>query len=294
MKLNLKMFDGEGAAGAEGASAEGAEVVYGKQEGTSLEGTKPAGEGAGEDEAAKAEKRKADFEKLIKGEYKDLYTERFKKEMDRRFKSAKQTEDALSEANSVLDILKQNYGVADIKGLKAALESDDSLISKRAAQNGLSVEQQRIFDAMQSDNRALQEFKAQQEAENERQRVLERWNTEAAAAAGIYPGLSLETEANDPETGEQFMRLLSSGVDVRTAYEVIHKDDIISGAMHYTAQKVKEKTVNDIRARGLRPQENGAQGSTAAKVVKSDPKSWTDKDMDEVIRRVAAGERIVL
>ena len=116
----------------------------------------------------------------------------------------------------------------------------------------------------------------------------------AAAAAGIYPGLSLEAEANDPETGEQFMRLLSSGVDVRTAYEVIHKDDIISGAMHYTAQKVKEKTVNDIRARGLRPQENGAQGSTAAKVVKSDPKSWTDKDMDEVIRRVAAGERIVL
>lgn len=59
------------------------------------------------------------------------------------------------------------------------------------------------------------------------------------------------------------MGLLRSGVDARTAYEVVHKDEIIGGAMQYTAQRVQEKVVNDIRARGMRPPENGGSGHRA-------------------------------
>jgi hypothetical protein len=90
---------------------------------------------------------------------------------------------------------------------------------------------------------------------------------------------------------EKFVDLLRSNVDVKTAYEVLHKDDIISGAMQYTAQTVKSNIAKSMAANGARPNENGI-GSQSAAVVKSDVTKLNYKDIDEVIRRVARGDKI--
>ena len=64
-------------------------------------------------------------------------------------------------------------------------------------------------------------------------------------------------------------------------------DDFLSKA---TAQV--EKTVTDnIRARGARPQENGAAPKSAV-VVKDDVSKLTPADRAEIARRAAMGETI--
>ena len=88
--------------------------------------------------------------------------------------------------------------------------------------------------------------------------------------------------------------MLKSGVDVKNAYMVVHMDDIMSGAMQYTAQQISQKTVNDIMARGMRPAENGANSTGAATITKTDPTKFTKKDREEISRRVARGEIITL
>ena len=81
----------------------------------------------------------------------------------------------------------------------------------------------------------------------------------------VYPSFSLRAEMNNPD----FVNLLRSNVNVKTAYEVIHKDEIIPAAMQFTAQTVERKLANKIAANGARPTENGMSSQGTA-VVKSD------------------------
>lgn len=85
--------------------------------------------------------------------------------------------------------------------------------------------------------------------------------------------------------------MLRNGIDVKTAYEVVHKDEIIQGAMAVIARNVKEKVTDNIRANGRRATENGIS-SQAGIVFKTDVNSLTKADREEIDRRVARGERI--
>ena len=89
----------------------------------------------------------------------------------------------------------------------------------------------------------------------------------------------------------KFVDLLRSNVDVRTAYEVLHKDEIIPAAMQFTAKTVEQKLTNKIIANGARAAENG-NSSQGAAVVKSDVSQLSKEDRAEIIRRVQRGEKI--
>jgi hypothetical protein len=110
---------------------------------------------------------------------------------------------------------------------------------------------------------------------------------QAESTKQIYPSFDLRAEMQNPK----FIDLLRSNIDVRTAYEVIHKDDIIAGAMQFTAKTVEQKLTNKIIAGGARPSENG-NSSQGASVTKSDVSALTKADRDEIARRVARGEKI--
>ena len=77
------------------------------------------------------------------------------------------------------------------------------------------------------------------------------------------------------------------------AYEFVHRDELIGGAMKYTADKIREMTLKDIQQRGLRPGENGLSG-LAAGTTRPDPSRWTDDEIDRVVTRAKNGERIIL
>jgi hypothetical protein len=294
MFLDLQLFAegaGDGGTGAEGASGETAvaavpqrkgakanplaNVVYGKQE---AEVASPAAEVS----SVETEDRNAKFEALIKGEYKDLYDARVQDTIQKRLKGSKETVDKYNALTPTLEMLAKKYGVdaTDIEALNKAIEEDDSYYEEEALEKGMTVQQLKEVRKLERENAELKRTKNAEMLYN-------RWITESNEAKKIYPSFDLNTEMQNPK----FTDLLRSNIDVRTAYEVIHKDEIIPAAMHFTAKAVEQKLTNKIIANGARPVENG-NSSQGATVTKSDVSQLSKEDRAEIIRRVARGEKI--
>ena len=301
MLINLQLFaegagGGDGGTGAEGAmggtatvamsQTKGAKnplanVVYGKQ----AEETSPVAEV----NTVATEDRNAKFEELIKGEYKDLYDARMQDTIQKRLKSSKETVDKYNALTPTLEILAKKYGVdaSDVDALNKAIEEDDSYFEEEALEKGITVQQLKEIRKMERENADL---KRQMEEQNRREnanKVYAQWMEQAEKTKVVYPTFDLKTEMQNP----QFTNLLRSNVDVRTAYEVLHKDDIIPGAMQFAAKTVEQKLTNKIIANGARPAENG-NSSQSATVVKSDVSQLSKADRQEIIRRVQRGEKI--
>ncbi len=258
-----------------------ADVKYGKQE----EAVPAAGE-----QTVQADDRKAKFEALIKGEYKDLYDERIQDTIQKRLKGQSEIVGKYNSLAPVLDLLESKYGVnaGDADALAKAIEEDESFYEDEALERGLTVAQVKEIRKMQRENAQL---KAQMERVNTKEqadRLYAAWMEQAEKVKQIYPSFDLQTELAD----EQFRALLRSNVPIQTAFEVLHKDEIIPAAMNVTAKKIQEKTANDIRSGQRRPAE-GAMGGRSAVVTKSDVSQLTKADRAEINRRVARGEKIV-
>ena len=302
MLLNLQLFaegagggdGGTGATGATGATATAAvsqtkgvksnplaDVKYGIQ----TEAATPTAEVV----ENPTEDRNAKFEALIKGEYKDLYDQRMQDTIQKRLKGSKETVEKYEALAPTLEILAKKYGVdaADIKALNKAIEEDDSYFEEEALEKGLTVSQLKEIRKMERENADLKRQMDEQSRQENAKKVYAQWMQQAEAAKAVYPSFNLEAEMQNPE----FRNLLRSNVDVKTAFEVIHKDDIIPAAMQYTAKAVEQKLTNKIIANGARPTENGNSSQGAAQ-TKSDVSLLTKADRAEIARRVARGEKI--
>ena len=224
---------------------------------------------------------------MIKGEYKSEFDSRVKKILDNRFKAQAELQQYKKEADEVLDLMYAKYGVKDIKALQKAVQEDDAYFEEAAEEEGLTVEQYKYKLKLEKENAALKE--AQMEAERVRQanNAYAQWTREAEMLKTRYPNFSLEAEARNP----QFARLLQNGIDVKTAFETIHHDEILSGAMMQTAQAVRKSVTDNVKARGLRPSENGINAQ-AGVVIKNDVSKLTAKDRAEIARRARMGETI--
>ena len=292
--LNLQLFaeDGGGEGGQAPVAGENGDlsnVVYGKQkteDPASNTEENNGGQGIAEPEVNRTE----EFKKLIKGEYKKEFDDHVQSLLDRRFKAHTETETKLSKTAPVMDFLAAKYGLdsGDPDKLLKALQDDNSLFQAEAMEKGMSVEQLRYMKKLEADLASKNRQEAERERIEKANQLYEKWNREADECKKIYTNFDFKKECENP----QFMRLIAeANVPIRTAFEVIHKDDIIGGAMAYTAQQVRSNTAKDIAARGQRPTENGTTSQSAA-VVKSDPSKFTDSDIDEVLRRVRSGEKI--
>lgn len=233
--------------------------------------------------------RNAEFEKLIKGEYKDLYDARMQDTIQKRLKSTKETVEKYEALSPILDMLSKKYGAdaSDIDALVKAIEEDDSYYEEEALQKGLSVDQLKDIKKMERENAELKRQMDNQKAEKEAKKIYAGWIDQAEKAKAKYPSLDLDKEIQNP----QFASLLRNGIDVDTAYTVVHKDDIIPAAMQYTAKETEKKLTNKIIANGARPIENGINSQSSA-VIKSDVSQLSKADRAEIIRRVARGEKI--
>ena len=250
--------------------------------------------GTQKSESAKTEPvapdRKAEFEKLIKGDYKEEYGKRVEETVQRRLRATKDKVDRYNALTPMLEMLANKYGVKadDVEGLSKALAEDDAFYEKEAYEKGVSVEQLKAYKKMERENAALRRANEERDMREAGAKQYATWMEQAEAAKAVYPSLDLRTEVQNPD----FLRLLRAGVDVKTAFAAIHQDEIIPAAMQYTAKAVEKQVTDTIAAMGARPAENGL-GASGAAVVKSDVSKLTDADMDEIIRRVAGGERIV-
>lgn len=271
-----------------------ANVQYGKQPAESDDGTQAEHHDADGTPTTKTtsntlEEKRAEFERLINGEYKDLFTEKFQQTFDRRFKDHKALEQQVKDMQPVLELLGEKYGVTDgnVSRLAEAIQNDDSYFEEEAMEQGMTVEQLKHIRQIERENAALRQAQEELETRRNAERTYSEWMAQAETVKEIYPNFSFEAECEN----QNFTRLLRAGVDVKAAFEATHMDDILGGAMAVTAQKVSQQMVNNIKSRGNRPSENGIS-SQAGSIVKNDVSKLTAADRREIIRRVNRGEKI--
>ena len=275
-KLNLRLFDGEGASAAPASS------------GTSVTGgdaTTTSGETSA---VAEQTNEKPSFADLIKGDYKqeaDKYIQGIVRE---RVKASK---DTIAQQGDILNIVAAKYGMdtSDLAALKDKVSNDDAYYEDRAMEEGLTVDQYKRIAQAESKARAYDEAMAQQQRDQAAQAQVAEWQAQAEEVKQAFPGFDLQTEVSNPT----FQRLLQAGVDMRSAYVACHEAEIMQGAMQYTASEVRKATANEIAAKGSRPREN-ASSSQAAATVRTDVSKLTKADREALSRRAAAGEIVYL
>lgn len=302
--LGNKLFRTLDSGAAEAQGAEGSAHAQ-EQAGTNAEARRAEGastRSAAESEAPEsrasevqastnAEKpdRQAAFEAFMR-ENKDLYEERLQEHLGRRLKTARAAEERAKALEPIIDMVAQKYGVdaSQPDKLLAALESDNSLYEEEAIRRGMSVENLREMKQMERkvhfyEQQAQMQERARREAEA-RARIEEGVKTAQAA----YPGFDMRKELEN--TG--FRDMVARGIDVKTAYEIAHKDELLSGAIGYAVQRAAKETAETIRTRANRPQENGMAGQATAQTTCRDPAQLTAREINELTRRALAGERI--
>lgn len=300
--IDLQLFNdggaGDGGTGANGTSAEGmlatsksarsnplANVQYGKQDAA------PTAEVQNENTTTENDvvDLDAEFEELIKGKYKEQYDKRTQDTVQKRLKGTKETVDRYNELTPTLEMLAKKYGVeaTDIKALNQAIEDDDSYYEQEALEKGITVEQLKSIRKMEKENADLRRQMQEQNVRENANKLYASWMNQAEAIKNVYPSFNLDAEMRNPK----FTDLLKNNIDIRTAYEVLHKDEIIPAAMQFTAQKVGQQMTNKIIANGARPVENGINAQSSV-VTKSDVSQLSKADIAEINRRVARGEKI--
>ncbi len=173
------------------------------------------------------------------------------------------------EVDGLLHLLRHQLGLPDgsPQQLRQALEE---------AQQRAQVQQQARQRLREEASRGA----------GEARRRWERWQGELAQARAAYPHLDLTQEGR---ANPQFLGLLRAGVPVQQAYEVLHMEEIKAQAARDAAQTAQRQVVEGIRARGIRPAENGTAAQSGF-VLRDDVSQLTRQQRAEIARRVERGE----
>ena len=211
-----------------------------------------AAQGSGAAAPAAGEQREQ-YRKLIYGEFKEYFDEDVQNILRKRLKNGEETAKKLTLLSPALRVLAKKYGIGedDAEALAAAILRDN--------------------DPAQREGQVHAQY--------------EKWIKEAAEASDSYPEFQLEEEL----LSEEFRSLLKSGVPVKNAYELIHRQELLDG---YTKQ-LEESITRRILAGSFRPKESAISGFTGA-VLQNDAAHMSKNARREIIRRVQRGERIEL
>ena len=258
------------------------------------DGGAPAAPAEGEgQQQAEEQPQKATFDDLLKDpDYKKEFDKRSNRAAYNARKQAQQERDKLL---PMFEALGRKYSLdvsdpakIDLEKLSAAVMADDELFEREATEMGVTVDGLRKIRAAENQMREADRVRAEEESRAAWQRLVE----DGEQLKQLYPGFDLEAELANPQFGKLLAGLQASGFDgaLRTAYESVHRDEIMSGALQYAVQKTKQQVSNSIQAGQRRPAENGA--ASAAAQTKIDPSKLTPQQRKEIRERVMRGEHI--
>lgn len=282
--LDLQCFaEGEGAAMAENGAPESAIAENPAPEGTAGEQAAPAGE------------QTESFEELIKGKYKKDFDTQVQKILSSRFKNQKDHQAILDRMRPAMDLMAQRYGLVpdekkglDYEALYQKLVDDNSMYEEEAFKRGMKVEDLKRMKQLEIENARLQRSASDAAKEAENRKAYDSLVHAGEELKAVYPDFDLHAEMQNPAFG----RLVAVGVPLRTVYEVVHKDEILSGGMQYAVKKTQEKISKSIQSGLARPAENGSSSQASAEIGSLDPSKLTRKDFAQIKARAERGERI--
>ena len=206
-----------------------------------------------------------EFAELINGKFKEQFTKKTQAIIDKRFKQTKELEDYKQKTSPAIQRLMEKYGVEP-------------------------GEEHRLSEILESEQKEALQTQQNKNAHNRRMLAEQvgSWVKQGEELKNSFPDFDLRKELG---ANKLFGRLLMGGVPVKTAYETIHKDEILSGAMAYTADKVREQVVKGIEAKGRRPIENGVSSESAV-VTSVDVNSLTSQDILKILKQVENGANV--
>lgn len=218
-----------------------------------------------ESETGAAADCESEFDELIKTKFKEQFTKRTQAIIDKRFKEFKTLEVYRDTVSPIVEeLLSEN-------GLKSGEEEK---------LRGLLLEKTQEIPA-------VRETGTQSIPESFR-RDIAGWAEQSEKLKEVYPDFDLRKEL---AAENAFSRLLLGGVSVRDAYETVHRDEILGGAMAYTAGVVREQIVRNIEAKGRRPLENSVISENAVVTSKS-VDSLSSADILKILKQVENGASI--
>lgn len=287
--FSLHLFDGgEGGTAAPAAAGMDADMQDPAGTGdtfdasTGLDGDDPdAGTDAASAEDPKERaKRYKQFREEFRSELNEEQNRAMKKELGRRLRGKEKIENELRQANETLDYARKLFGAKDLAELDQKLRSDSMVKSRRAAELGLSDEAYDRYVEL--------ELKAEA-ADNERKaREMSEATAELDAAEGALREEFPDFNIDELRGNEDFVGMLKTGVDMRTAYLAINFDKEVDARAARRAAEAAEAQ----RQRRSRPQENAGSGRSGRSA--RDISKLTAKECEEMERRAMRGERVVL
>lgn len=276
MNLELNLFDGEAAPT------------------SAVEDSAPAAADAQPQNAENAvsnatQDKGAEFEKLIKGEYKEQFEQRIKDNLKRRFKESSTLKAKASQSDEIINMLKIKYGITadNMDEIANAIKNDDGFLKAEAEKKGIEPDTLKKIKELEFENESMKRQIARGLEERKLNATVNSWIKDANMLKENYPDFDLADEVKNPG----FLKLLRSGIDLRSAYYATHHEEIVKSMVQKATEEASLKITDSIRARGARPNENGTSGQSTA-IIKTDVSKLTPKERAEIARRVSAGEEI--
>lgn len=231
------------------------------------------------------------FDSLIKGKYKADFDKRMQAAIKRRVGDLNALRGENAKMREALQIAQQRYGTkdGDWDALTNALIEDDQYLEKEAYEKGIDKDTLRTMKRMEHENEQLKRNQIELERKAREEAEYQKLVAQHEQVMQIYPSFNIDTELANP----QFESLVRNGVDLKTAYEVVHHNEILPQAMKFASDKAREDVAKTIASGQGRPSELSA-GLNDSPVGHIDVKSLTREQRDELNRRALAGERIVL
>lgn len=303
-RLNLHMFEGEGApapAAQEGTPNQGDEKTSGNTRRKSgdttdllaVKGEQPVESQAAADKSevkttsSTLEEREKAFREAINGEFKDLYTRDIQRIIDRRFAETKTLQSQWDAAKPVLDKMAARYNIldGDMSKLEKAIDDDHAYWSAAAEDAGMPEEAFREMQRMRQQNAELLKQQKEIAIKQRAMQDAQRWAEEARALKNVFPSFDLQTEMQNP----QFVSLLHHQTPMEHAYKMIHFDELMQNAVQGAAMSTQQRVVENIRAKGNRPAENGTASQsaftlkkTASQLTKAERKALAERSRSGV------------
>ena len=276
--FDLQLF-AEGAAAAEGSGTDGVATVETGAISTAVENT------------SEAPNTEETFDDLIKGKYKADFDKRMQAAIKKRVGDTNALKAENAKMREALNVAMQRYGTpdGDWDALTNALIEDDQYLEKEAYEKGIDKDTLRTMKRIEHENEKLKANQAELERKARQEQAYQKLLAEKEEVSQIYPNFDLDVEVANP----QFESLVRNGVDLKTAYEVVHHNEILPQAIKFASDKTKSDVAKAVASGMSRPSELGA-GATNSPSGKVDVSKLTREQRAELNQRAAAGERIVL
>ncbi len=271
----LNLFDGDAPAGAPTEQAKPAAVAQ-PQDADSVTDPQSLDKGA-------------EFEKLIKGEFKEQFEQRIKDNLKRRFKESSSLKAKASQNDEIINLLKVKYGITadNMEEIADAIRSDDGYLKAEAEQKGIEPDTLKKIKELEYENESMKMQIARGLEERKLNKTVNSWINDANELKEAYPDFDLEKEVQN----RGFLKLLRSGVDLKSAYYATHHEEIVKSMVQKATEEASLRITDSIRARGNRPVENGISGQSTA-IIKTDVSKLTPKERADIANRVRGGEQI--